>query len=288
MPEGRAVRRALAWLRKVVATSRSTDADGAVEILRAYADGRWYLVALRYVGHTMESVVAGVLLLLGNWRLLVMELVPALWLGAITWDWRARTFGQLPLAEVHGAAAAVVTVLILVMTFAAYWCNAVFAFAAVQRPPIDQRSAAVAASVHWRRITAWALVAGVAHVVVAVVVTRTTVPAYSVALGAVVVLQMYGLVAMPVALVARTRVPSRGRRERIARLLLAGALSGVASSPGFILNRIGILCFALGLPWLGVILLVPAVVVQAAGAASSRAVQLAARVQEAKSLASPR
>ena len=230
----------------------------------------------------MESVLAGVLLLVGNWRLLLMELVPALWLGAITWDWRARTFGKLPLAEVHGEAAVAVMAVILVMTFAAYWCNAVFAFAAVQSPPVDLRAAMRSAGAHWRRITVWAAVAGLAHLVVAVYLTRTTVTIYSITLGAVVVLQMYALVAMPVALVARARVPSRGRRDRIARLLLAGALSGVASSPGFLLNRLAILLIALGLPWLGVALLVPAVVVQAAGAASSRAVQLAARVQEAR------
>ena len=79
--------------------------------------------------------------------------------------------------------------------------------------------------------------------------------------------------------------PSRerlGARQRAARLLLSGALSGVASTPGFLLNRMAILFFALGAPWIGAALLVPAVVVQAAGAASSRAVSLAARVEEAR------
>ena len=181
----------------------------------------------------------------------------------------------------YGLVAVAVTVFVIGTTLIAYWCNTVFAFTAVQPPPIDVKAAYASARVHRWRITRWAVVAGSAHAVVAVFLTRTNVALYSVALGAVVVLQMFGLVALPVALVAQPVKEHLGPRQRAARLLLSGALSGVASTPGFVLNRLAILLFALGAPWLGAALLVPAVLFQAAGAASSKAVQLATRVQEA-------
>jgi hypothetical protein len=268
-------------LHSVLRVGRERDPQEIADEVRTYAAGRRWLLPLLYVGQTIDSVLAGVWLLLGNWRLLLLELVPALWLGAITWDWRVRTFGRLPLAEVHGLVALGVVLVVLGTTLVAYWCNSVFAFTAVQPSPVDLSAAFASARSHARRITTWALAAGGAHAVVAVAFTRTNVLLYSIALGAVVLVQMYGLVALPVALVAQPTKKLRTRGERAARLALNGALSGVASTPGFLLNRIGILLFAVGLPWLGVAVLVPAVVFQAAGAASSRAVQLAARVQEA-------
>ncbi len=279
-PEGR--RSALGRVRAVVAAGRSADPDAVAGELRSYAQQRRWLLPVLYVGETIEAVVAGVLLLLRNWRLLLVELVPAVWLGAITWDWRARTFGELPLAEVYGAVALGVAVLVVTATVVAYWCNAVFAFTTVQPPPIDLRAAFRAATAHRRRILAWAVPIGLAHTVVAVFLTRGTLALYSVALGAVVVVQMYGLVALPVALVTgdSRRREHLTRRERISRAVVSGTLTGVASTPGFVLNRLGILMFAVGAPWAGVALLVPAVLFQVAGVASARAVQLAARVRE--------
>lgn len=257
----------------------AVDPARIADSVREFARGRRYLLPILYVGTTIDAVVAGVLLLLSNWRLLLVEIVPALWLGAITWDWRARTFGALPLAEVHGLVAVGVAILVLALTVLAYWCNSIFAYTAVQQAPIDLHAAYRATNRHWRLILSWALLIGAAHAFVAVVVTRTTVLLYTISLGAIVLVQMYALVALPVALVTgATRVKENGRASRA---LVSAGLSGLASTPGFILNRIGILFFALGLPWLGVLLLIPAVVIQAAGAASARAVLLAARVQEA-------
>jgi hypothetical protein len=251
----------------------------AAENVRRFVAGRRWLLPVLVIGQTIDALVAGGLLLLRNWRLMLVELVPAMWLGALTWDWRTRATGRLPLAEVYGLAAVGVALFVIAATYAAYWCNAVFAFTAVQTPPTNLRRAVQSATSRCRVIATWALLAGLAHAVVAVFVTRTTVLAYSIALGAVVLVQMYGLVALPVALVTpKATRERRTLRERILALALTGAVSGVASTPGFVLNRVGLLLFAVGAPWLGVLVLVPAVIVQAAGAASARAVQLAARV----------
>ena len=265
----------------MLAASADKDPQEVAELVRSYAQGRRLLVPLLYVGQTIDAVVRGVLLLVSNWRLLLLELVPALWMGAITWDWRSRTFGRLPLPDVYGLQAVVVATIVIATTFIAYWCNSVFAFTAVQPPPVDVKGAYASARLHTGRITRWALAVGTAHALVAVFITRTNVALYSIALGAVAMLQMYGLVALPVALVVRPAKEVLTRRERVARMALKGALSGVASTPGFLLNRLAILLFALGAPWAGVALLIPAVIFQAAGAASARAVQLATRVKEA-------
>lgn len=270
----------LTQLRRLLDTGRDADPQAVADGVRRVIGRRRWLLPLVVVGQTLDALVAGVLLLLRNWKLLLVELVPAIWLGALTWDWRARVTGRLPLAEVHGAAAVGVAVLVMAATYAAYWCNALFAFTATRPPPVDLRAAARSARAARRTIATWALLAGAAHALVAVFVTRTNLPLYSIALGAVVLVQMYGLVALPVALVAPTAARHRRTlRERAAAMVLTGAVSGVASAPGFLLNRLGLVFFAVGVPWLGMIVLVPAVLIQAAGAASARAVQLAARVQ---------
>ena len=75
----------------------------------------------------------GVKVIIVNWRLTLVELVPAVLIGLTWWDLRVHLFGVRDLAVVHDIGLVVVAVGVVVITVVFYWCNAVFAFA-VENP----------------------------------------------------------------------------------------------------------------------------------------------------------
>lgn len=264
----------------VVSAIRSAEAEGvsgvAVRVRQAGDRSRW-LWPVRYLGHTLDAHVAGTLVLLTTARLALLELVPALWLGAMTWDWRVHATGKLPLPDVHGAAAAGVVLLVLVVNVVAYWCNVTLAFALVQPPPVRVRRALAAAAVHGRLIMTWALVVGLVHAFVSVVLPRTSVGWHGLGLTVVVVTQMWGLVALPATLAG---LPRKGLawRDRLAATAVTGLITLVALAPGLLLTRIGLLVLGTSLAWVGIAVLAVAIALQIVATSSVHTVSLATKV----------
>jgi hypothetical protein len=263
--------------------ARATHADARqlAEQLRHLGERSRWVRPLVYVGHTLDALVAAALMLLTTARLALLELVPALWLGAITWDWRAHATGDLALPAVHGWVALAVVVLVMAANLAAYWCNVTLAFALVQPPPIRVRLALTAALPHAGVITAWAVVIGAVHAFVTVVLARTSLGWYGVGLSAVVVVQMWALIALPASLagIPRHALP---RRDRVVAALLTGVITLVALTPGLLLTRLAVFLMGLGAPSIGVLVLVVAIVLQIAATSSVHTVSIATKVNAAR------
>jgi hypothetical protein len=126
--------RRLALLRAVEAV-RSTDPTRVESALKELGEGRRWLVPLVYAAGTVAVVFDGVLLLLHNWRLTLLQLFPAVWIWGMTYNIRHRVLSETTSTSVALAAA----VGVLVAAQVAYWCNATFAFtltqAATSGPP---------------------------------------------------------------------------------------------------------------------------------------------------------
>jgi hypothetical protein len=145
-------------------------------------------------------------------------------------------------------------------------------------PPIDVRRAFTAARAHRSLITSWALAIGAAHAVVSVHVSRTTVAWYGIGLGAIALVQMYSLVALPVALAGlpRRRLPVR---QRAVSTMITLAITVLAITPGLVLNRLSVALIDRGIPVGGAVLLVGAVIIQMAATSSVHTVTLATKVK---------
>jgi hypothetical protein len=273
-------------LRKIITLARAradaADSHLVAEALRELGRRTWWGVPLVLVGRTLDALVSAVLLLSTTARLALVEVVPALWLGAIAWDWRVHSTGQLPLPAVHGWIAVLVAVGVLVVNLTAYWCNVVLSFALREPPPIRLALAFRAARAHGRTITTWALAIGVVHVVVSIFLARTSAAWFGVGITVVVVIQMYALVALPVSLAG---LSFRGipRAQRFGSTLATAALTLVALAPGFVLTRIAVVLLNLDVNVIGAAVLVVAVFVQVAATSSVRTVVLATKLNVAAS-----
>ena len=98
---------------------------------------RRYLAPLGYIAGGFALLFDGLKLLILNWRLTLIEIVPALWIWFTFWDLKAHYLKGRELYLVRGPLALAVAAVVVLITVAAYWCNAVFAFAVSgPRPPL--------------------------------------------------------------------------------------------------------------------------------------------------------
>ena len=275
----RSLRQIISFVR---ARADTVDPHLVAEALRELGRRTWWGVPLVLVGRTLDALVSAVLLLMTTTRLVLVGAVPALWLGAITWDWRVHSTGRLPLPAVHGWIAVLLAIGVLAVNLAAYWCNAVLSFALREPPPIRLARAFHGAQSRGRTITIWAMAIGAVHVVVSIVLARTSTAWFGVGITVVVVIQMYALVALPVSL-AGLSFKGIPPMQRIGSTIATAALTLVALTPGLVLTRVAVGLMNLGVPWIGAVVLIVAVLVQVAATSSVRTVVLVTKLNVAAS-----
>ena len=269
-------RQAAAALRAAVAAVRSTDPATVELAVRELARRHRRLVPLAYAAGTVAIVFDGVVLLVRNWRLTLLQLAPAVWIYVMTWNLRTHLLQGNELDPAVGPAAAAG---VLVVAQVAYWCNATFGFAMVQQGAPDIGAAFREARPRWRFIGGLALLTGCAQAAVWLLLPQASLRWFWIALLVMFVVQVYLFVAIPSWLIGVR--PKGTRRERAIQSLTTGILSGVAATPGFLLNRIGLLLLGVGvLWWLGVAILAVSAVLHVTASSSVRVVKMSVRLHE--------
>ena len=250
-----------------------------IEVRRLATRRRW-LKPLAYAAGTVAIVFQGVALLLRDWRLLLLQIVPAAWIWLMTWNLRTHLFSKSDLPTAHRAELGVAVILISLL---AYWCNAVFAYTVTQPGPrADVRLAFSQARERWRFVTGIALATGVLQAGVWSGLSRVSVRAFVIGLTVMLVVQIYMFIAVPMWLLGGEK-PKETRRDTITRTATTGVLSGVASAPGFLFNRLGLLLLGVGsVWWLGVILVSLGTVLHVTASSSVRVVKLTVRLGVAR------
>jgi hypothetical protein len=225
-------------------------------------------------------LVRGVKLLFLNWRLTLIELVPAAWVWFVMWDLRRHGLRADAFREITVAQVVLLVLLTVGATVAAFWCNTVFGFAITQQQRPRIAPAARQANRHLAKIIRAGVVVGLVLAGGAVWVPRIdSTLLYVVVLGAVYGLMLISFVAVPARIlgVRKRRLPPK---QAIGHWTVGGAMSAVAMGPGFILDRIGLILLGVpGLHILGFALLSIGTALYAAGMSSVKAVKLAMKLE---------
>lgn len=251
----------------------STDPEQVGRALSALASSRRILAPLGWALGTILLLFQGLRTIVVNWRLTLIELLPAIWIGLTWWDLRVHALHRLELTPVHGAVLVVVATGVIAITVVCYWCNAVFALAVEPGHPRSIREAYGSARRHARYLNTWGLGVGIAHAVASTLVVRTGLFAFSLAIGAVAVVMMISFVTVPARLLGLTT--RRPLPQKVSSVAVGGAISAVAQAPGFLLNRVGLLFLGVDVLVVpGIILFVVGVALQTAAVSSVSAVKL--------------
>jgi hypothetical protein len=263
-----------------IAAVRSTDAASIESSLKRLGASRRWLGPVVYAAGTIAVVFDGVLLLLHNWRLTLLQLFPAAWIAVMTWNMKSHLVSKPSLSD---GVAIVAAAAVLLAAQVAYWSNATFAFTMAAGARSDIRAAFGDARTHWRLVGGLAALTGGVQAAIWLLLPHVHADWLWIAMLVMFVVQVYLFIAIPCWLlgVRKTGTP----RERMTQTLTTGVLSGVASTPGFLFNRLGWLLLSSG--WLTIVggaLVAIGAVLHVTASSSVRVVKLSVRLRPEASM----
>jgi uncharacterized membrane protein len=219
----------------------------------------------------------GLKLLFINWRLTLVQVLPAMLIWAAMVDLKAHVLHGKEFRIFHGPLLILALVAIASLTAASFYLNATFAFA-ISKPGAPQiRPAFAEARRHIRTVMAWGLLVGLALGFATVVADRWGKLWFSVTLSAVVAIMMVTYVAVPGRLIGVKS--ERSTKDKLTAAAVGGAIGAMVCSPPFALGRIAILMLGSHtLRYLAVVLLTVAVVLQTGATSSVKAIKMSAKL----------
>ena len=212
-----------ARMRELVTAIRDGD-EAMVEaaVLRVSRSRRWLAPLALAVG-ALEMLFEGVKLVFSNWRLTVVQILPAMWIWLAMLDLKAHALHGKSFHALRGPIVIPLVVLIAAITAAAFFLNAVFAFAIAKAGPPEVRTGVAGARRHLPVVLGSGAAVGLLLGLATIVVTRWGRPWFALSLGVVIGLLMVCYVAVPSSLIGikpddlEKGQAHRHRRERSAR-----------------------------------------------------------------------
>jgi hypothetical protein len=269
-----------AW-RDLVAAVRQGDDQAIERALLALSRRNRLLAPLGFLVGAFLMLFQGVKLLVTNWRLTLIQVLPATLIWAAMLDLKVHALKGRSFNVLRGPVLIPLVLAIVLLAAGAYYLNAVFAFyvsrRTVGKKTEDFRPAFTEAFRHRRTILAWGLLIGLALGFATTVAPRWGRGWFSLLLGVVVAVMMLTYVTVPAALVGVRS--ERTPREQITTSAVGGAMGAVLCSPPYALGRLGIILLgSSSLFALGLALIIVAVPLQAGAVSATKAVKVSSKL----------
>lgn len=269
--------RAIDFSRRLLDGIRRGDEAGIARAIEELSRSRRYLAPLAWAVGGIAMLLGGVRLLFSNWRLTLIQVLPAIWIWLAMYDLRAHLLHDREFRDLEGLLLVFLIVVIAAITVVVFFFNAVFGFAINQEGTPRVRLAIAEARQRLAPIVLTGGALGLALGLAALLAPHAGEPWFVVSLGIVVGLMMVAYVAVPSRLVGVE--PLASRRDRLSASAVGGLLGVALATPPYILGRIGLLM--IGSPFLripGFAVFLVAATLQAGATSAVRAVKLGARL----------
>jgi uncharacterized membrane protein len=254
------------------------DDEAAVEaaVLELSRSRRIFAPLVFAIG-ALVMLFQGVRLLFSNWRLTLIQVLPAMWIWLAFLDLKVHVFKGQEFHTWQGAAEVLLVLAIALVTAASFYLNAVFAFAISEPGTPRIRPAFALARRHLGVVLAVGLVVGLALGFSAIVVPRWGSPWFALSLGIVVGVMMLTYVTVPARIVGIK--PAGTRRDKMAAAVIGGTLGAIVCTPAYVIGRLGILLLGSNVLFaLGVLLLVLGFTLQAGATGAVKAIKMSAKL----------
>jgi hypothetical protein len=274
----------LSWWGRTVQLVRAVseaDAEAIESAARELGESRRWLTPIAWTAGTLVLLVRGIKLLVVNWRLLLIQLIPAAWVWLTMWDVKGHLYRGMSVKHLEVPTLAALGVFSVLATVAAFWSNTVFGFA-IDAPAPHRIAPAVRRAREQRRLWVSAgLVVGLAMAFAVVVLPRIAGKwVFSLGMSAVIGVMLISFVAVPARIIGVRNTAGRpGLTDSVGRLAAGMALSSVAMAPGFLMGRTGLILLGLKhFHILGFVLLSVGTALYATGMSSVKAVKLSMKL----------
>jgi hypothetical protein len=266
-----------ARLRRFVGAVRDGDEAMVEETVLRLSRSRRMLAPLAFVVGGFAMLFNGLKLLFSNWRLTLVQALPAMWIWLAMYDLKAHVLKGKTFHVLRGPILIPIVLAIMAVTAASFFLNAVFGFAIVQSGAPKVRPAFAKARSHLAVILGSGAVVGLMLGLSTMVVTRLERPWFAISLGVVIGVMMVCYVAVPSRLIGVKPKPSR--RDKLAASAVGGAMGAVVCTPPYLIGRVGILMLgssALLIP--GIVVVALAATLQAGATGAVKTVKMSAKL----------
>ena len=267
----------MARIGSLVRAIQDNDEARIEEAILRLSRSRRVFAPLAFAVGAFVMLFDGLRLLVANWRLTLVQILPAMWIWLAMLDLKVHVLHGKSFTVVRGPVLIPVGLLIITITVASFFLNAVFAFAISQPRPPKVRPAAAQARQHLRPIVVSGGIVGVLLAVSTTIVSRSGRPWFAISLGIVVGVMMVSYVAVPSRLIGGK--PEQSRRDRLWAGVVGGALGATVCTPPYLLGRLGILMLGsklLPILVFGICFLAVGVTLQAGATGAVRAIKMSA------------
>jgi hypothetical protein len=269
-------------VRLVITAARDGRAEDFQAIVVEFSERHRYLTPLLFAVDALAMLFEGVKLLATNWRLTLIQVLPAMWIWAAMIDLKAHVLHGRSFHVVRGPLLVVLALVVIALTAFGYFLNAVFAFAISMDGPPKISAAFAKARLHWRSVWGFGCAVGGALAFSTLITTRWGRPWFTISLSIVIGLMMVSYVAVPARLIG---IPTGGaptgksRRDTLTAAAVGGALGAVVCSPPYLLARLGLVLLGSS-RWflLGVALLVIGLVLYAGATSAVKTIKVSAKI----------
>ncbi len=255
------------------------DGDQAMveEMVLRVSQSRRVLRPLAFVVGGLAMLFYGLKLLLSNWRLTLVQILPAMWIWLAMFDLKAHVLHGKSFHVLRGPVLIPIVLAIIGITAASFFLNAVFGFAIVQSGGPKVRAAFTQARSHVAVILGSGAAVGLLLGLSTTVVTRWGRPWFGISLSLVLGVMMMCYVAVPSRLIGIKPVSSR--RDKLTASAIGGALGAVVCTPPYLLARIGILMLGSHLLFIpGIVVMTIGVTLQAGATGAVKTVKMSAKL----------
>jgi hypothetical protein len=263
--------------RALIDAIQSGDEAAVESAVLALSRSRRIFAPLVFAVGAFVMLFQGLRLVFVNWRLLLVQVLPAMWIWAAFLDLKIHVVKGNDFHAWSGPAALSLVALIALITAASFFLNAVFAFA-ITRPGRPQiRPGFALARQHLPVVLGAGLIVGAALGFSAIVVPRWGHPWFGLSMSVVVGVMMLTYVTLPARIVGVR--PRGSRRDKLAATAVGGALGALICTPPYLLGRIGILLLGSHVLFvLGIVFLAVGLTLQAGATGAVKAIKMSAKL----------
>jgi hypothetical protein len=279
---GGAVRRTrlVAWrcrTRRLIRAIRDSDQAAVEEAVLRLSRSRRLLAPLALGVGAFVMLFEGVKLLFTNWRLTLIQLLPAMWIWAAMFDLKAHVLRGQSRYVPTGPVTIPIVLAVAAITAACFFLNAVFAFAIAKPGAPMVRPAVTQARSNLAVVLGVGTVVGICLGISTVVFVRWGQWWFAISLSVVIAVMMVCYVAVPARLIGVKTTYSK--RDKLAATVVGAAIGAVVCTPPYLLGRIGLLMLGsrtLFIP--GVIVLALGLALEAGTTSAVKAVKMSAKL----------
>ncbi len=265
-------------VRRLIKAIREGDEHAVEAAIIQLSQTRRYLAPLAFIVGAFVMLFGGLKLLFSNWRLMLVQLLPAMWIWVVMLDWKVHVLHGKQYHAIRGPVVLVILAGVVLITAASFYLNAVFAYAVASPGSPDIREGFAQTRLKARIVLEWGAGVGVAVGVATILAPRWGRPWFALLVGIVIAVMMVCYTAVPGRLIGATKGPASSR-DKLAATAVGGAVGAAVCAPPYLIGRLGLVFLGSSALFpLGVILLVIGIILYAGAEGVVKSVKVSAKL----------